>query len=313
MPIQNVGTLLENLVVTEAALALLHRCHEREPLEFLNSFAMPPSTPWVQHSQNGGFEQSTLDRVRAAKDSILLQGVTYPSLLRSNLQSDRGHGPNAALLVAGAALQSGVPCRMWLNDVRKGHYGDAIPQLEQIECTARAIYGIQDGHAPGLTVRVSDAAYPDSIADLARTLTEWDHPLPGARLAFLDPMRYRLRDRQPAQTSSEDHRRWLAQIAFAGLTCAVQFTGNRASVDLERELCSLQDDAHAEGYGACRAFQRQHYVVFLAVRSPRPGEPEDGAEEIEGRVRKAWNHWGQTLARRNSWQLRVHRDGITGQ
>ena len=74
-------------------------------------------------------------------------------------------------------------------------------------------------------------------------------------------------------------------------------------MDLERELCSLQEDAHSEGYGASRAFQRQHYVVFLAVRSPRSGEPENAAEEIEGRVRKAWSFWGQTLARRSTWQL----------
>jgi hypothetical protein len=38
MPIKNVGTLLENLVVTEATLALLPFCHEQAPFEFLNSF-----------------------------------------------------------------------------------------------------------------------------------------------------------------------------------------------------------------------------------------------------------------------------------
>lgn len=308
MPIQNVGTLLENLVVTEAALAPLRLCHARAPFEFLNSFAMPPHTPWVPHSQNGGFEPVTLDRVRTAKDSALLQGVTYPGLLRANLHSDSGQGPNAALLIAGAILQTRVPCRMWLNDIRNGHYGDAIPQLERIECTARAIYGIQDCEGSSLTVRVSDAAYPTSITDLARVLPEWK-PVPGARLAFLDPMRYRVQDRQVAETSSEDHRRWLAQIAFDGVTCALQFTGNR-SLDLERELCSMQDDAVAEGYAATRVFKRQHYVVFLAIRSPIPGEPEGLAAEIEGRVRTAWNSWGQVFARRSTWQLRIHRNGI---
>lgn len=168
MPIQNVGTLLENLVVTEAALTLLYRCREGAPLEFLNSFAMPPSTPWVPHSQNGGFEPATLDRVRVGKGSALLQGVSYPSLLSANLHSDSGQGPNGALLVAGAALQTRVPCRLWLNDVRNGHYGDAIPQLEQIEGAARAIYDMPDAKPSSLTVRVWDAAYPDSIADLAR-------------------------------------------------------------------------------------------------------------------------------------------------
>ena len=92
MPIQNVGTLLENLVVTEATLALLPLCNEQAPFEFLNSFAMPPCTPWVPHSQN-----------------------------------DRN--PAQHCLSRGATLQSRIPCRMWLNDIRNGHYGDAIPEL----------------------------------------------------------------------------------------------------------------------------------------------------------------------------------------
>jgi len=122
-------------------------------------------------------------------------------------------------------------------------------------------------------------------------------------------MRYRVEDRQAAETSSEDHRRWLSQIAYDGLTCAAHFTGNRNSLDLEAELCSLQRDAAAEGYTASRAFKRQHYVVFVAVRSPAVGEPEGIATEIEGRIHRAWKSWGQSFAVRSNWQLRVYRNG----
>jgi hypothetical protein len=308
MPIQNVGTLLENLVVTEATLALLRLCHELAPFEFLNSFAMPLRTPWVPHSQNVGFDPATLVRVRAAKDSELPSDIDYSVLLRANLLSNNDVGPNAALLVAGATLQSRIPCRMWLNDIREGHYGDAIPELERICGIAQAIYRPSTAEDSSLTVRVSDTAYPGSFADLARVLPEWN-PAPGARLGFLDPMRYRVEDRQSAETSSEDHRRWLAQIAYEGLTCAIHFTGNRNSLDLEAELCSLQRDAVAEGYAASRAFKRQHYVVFVAVRSPTTGEPEGVADEIEGRIQRAWKSWEQSFAHRSNWQLRVYRNG----
>lgn len=197
---------------------------------------------------------------------------------------------------------------MWLNDIHKGRYGDAIPHVKRLECTARAVYGVQQGKRSSLTVRVSDAAYPASIADLARVLSEWN-PAPGARLGFLDPMRYRVQDRRAEETSSEDHRRWLAQIAFDGLTCAVQFTGNSNSLDLLRELSSQHDDALVEGYAASRPFKRQHYVVFLAIRSSVSREPEALADEIEGRIQTSWNFWGQAFACCSTWHLTTHRNG----
>jgi len=125
-------------------------------------------------------------------------------------------------------------------------------------------------------------------------------------------MRYRILGRQRAETSSEDHRQWLRQIAFEGFTCAVQFTGHSDHPSLERELCSLHNDAVAEGYTASRAFKRQHYVVFLANRSL---ETNNGAEpmaaEIERRVRRAWDYWGRAFASCRSWDLKIYRNGIS--
>jgi hypothetical protein len=89
MPIRNVGTLLENLVVTEAGLALLRKCCQA-PFDFVNSFAMPPCSPWRPHRQDSGLDAATLDRVRNATDPALLQG--YAGLLRATLRSDIEQG-----------------------------------------------------------------------------------------------------------------------------------------------------------------------------------------------------------------------------
>jgi hypothetical protein len=184
---------------------------------------------------------------------------------------------------------------MWLNDVRDGHYGDAVPQLEQIERTARAIYGIQDGKASGLTVRVSDAAYPDSIADLARVLTEWT-PSPGARLDFLDPMRYRLQDRQPAETSSGGgfHRGYpnASQQAFLeAQELAFQHFGGVFGI-------LRFDNLKSAVKKILRGHQREETSRFIAFRShwgfqsefcnPARGNEKGGVEEEGGYFRR--NH-----------------------
>jgi len=138
MPIQNIGTLLENIVVTEGALALLDVCGDPDaPLEFANGFAMPPRSPWVAHKKNAGFDDAVLDRVRDANDATLPDAVAYSKLLQANLLIDRAQGPNAAMLVLGA-WRDRPSCRMWLNDVSDGHYGNAIPHLQRIHELAKS-------------------------------------------------------------------------------------------------------------------------------------------------------------------------------
>jgi len=311
MPIQNVGTLLENLVVTEAARALLEVCRDQAaPFEFLNAFAMPPRSRWVPHSQNAGFDDAVLDKVRDIGDPALPDGAAYPFLLRANLRADRMQGPNAALLVLGAWGGTGCSCRMWLNDVRDGHYDDAIPQLQQIHTVAASTYGANSIAVDRLDVRVSDTTYPDSIADLSGALKDWDGVArAGARLGFLDPMRYRIDGRNGAETSSEDHRRWLAQLAFEGHTVAVQFTGHNNHASLEGELCALHEDALAEGYLTSRCFKRQHYAVFFSSRCALPEQAEKMAADLEVRVRRAWNSWCQAFTSLSDTGLKVYRNG----
>lgn len=307
MPIRNVGTLLENLVVVEAALSLLKRCRsDGARLDFVNSFAMPPLTPWCYHGQQSGFDAGTLERVVEATEPTSLQD--YAGLLRASLCTDKNRGPNAALLVAGASLQKEVHCRMWLNDIRNGHYGDAIPELEQTERCARNVYRSAAAGKGRLTVLVSDVAYPGSIEKLADVLRDSQ---PCARLAFLDPMRYRVCQPRLDNTSSRDHRRWLTELTFDGLTCAAHFTCNRNQPSLGQELHSLHQDAVSAGYSVSRAFKRQHYVVFLAIHSPREEDAERVASEIEVAIRNAWVHWGNDFARRGrrNWMLNTYRGG----
>jgi hypothetical protein len=314
MPIQNVGTLLENLIVTEAALALLDECQQDNvPFDFVNSFAMPPCTCWRPNNQNTGFNAETLERVRTSADPTSLQG--YAGLLQANLRADRGLGPNAALLVAGAALQRGIHCRMWLNDIRDGYYGDAIPELERVESWARRIYQTNEGR---LSVEVSERPYPDSIFDLTEILRKWQTP-PRVRLAFLDPMQYAKRmrraPRSACETSSRDHRRWLAEIAFDGLTCAVHFaTNERVKESPSPQLRSLHEDAMDEHYDVSLAFQRQDHAVFVAVKSRRTEESKRVAGEIEASVQQAWDCWGTTFAQRRpqTWNLTVYRGARNG-
>jgi hypothetical protein len=310
MPIQNVGTLLENLVVTEAARAVVDLCRDQDtPFEFLSALAMPPRSRWVPHKQNPGFDDAVLDKVRDT-DNLALPDAAYPHLLQANLRADRTQGPNAALLVLGALGDTRQACRMWLNDVPNGHYGDAIPQLRQIHALATSAYGANSIAVDRLDVRVSDIAYPDSLADLVDALKEWDGVArAGARLGFLDPMRYRIHGRQNAETSSEDHRRWLAQLAFEGHTVAVQFTGHSDNPSLERELCALHEDSLAEGYLTSRCFKRQHYAVFFASRCAIPEESEKMAADLEHHVQRAWNSWCRAFTFLNDTGLKVYRNG----
>jgi hypothetical protein len=309
MPIQNIGTLLENIVVAEAALALLDvREAPGAPLEFANAFAMPPRSPWVVHKKNAGFDDTVLDRVRDADDTAMHSAPAYARLLRANLREERTRGPNAAMLVAGAWFGQ-RPYRMWLNDVPDGHYGNAIPHLQEISELATATYGV-DGAAKGFEVCVADTPYPDSLNELSKTLEEWDVVAPaGARLGFLDPMRYRIHGRGSAETSSEDHKRWLAHLAFEGHTLALQFTGHSDHPSLERELVALHEDSRSEGYSTSLCFKREHYAVFCASRSPLLETSATIMTNLENRVQRAWRTWNLQFASRLDTGLRIYQNG----
>jgi hypothetical protein len=309
MPIQNVGTLLENLVVTEAARAVVDLCRDQDtPFEFLSAFAMPPRSRWVPHKQNPGFDDAVLDKVRDT-DNLALPDAAYPTFyrriygqtarrarMRHCLSLCFGRYPTSVQNVAKRSPQ--WPLR------RRNSAAAADSRIGYIGLCANSIA------VDRLDVRVSDIAYPDSLADLVDALKEWDGVArAGARLGFLDPMRYRIHGRQNAETSSEDHRRWLAQLAFEGHTVAVQFTGHSDNPSLERELCALHEDSLAEGYLTSRCFKRQHYAVFFARHCAIPEESEKMAADLEHRVQRAWNSWCRAFTFLNDTGLKVYRNG----
>jgi hypothetical protein len=58
MPILNNGTLLEYVVLVEACQQACASVSSGLPVEFANSFALPPLTPWIPHPIDYGFSQA---------------------------------------------------------------------------------------------------------------------------------------------------------------------------------------------------------------------------------------------------------------
>lgn len=305
MPIQNVGTLLENLVVTEAASCLFTRCaRSGETFEFVNSFAMPPLSPWSANAQNAGFDELTLDKLCESNDAIASTAGLYPRLLRRILKRNRDQGPNAALLVLGAwGEQECASPRLWLNDLRNGRYGNAIEPLAQIARTAETAGLVEAVRIGNLRISVCDTPYPEAVTELARFVTEVT--VPRVRLAFLDPMRYRIDDRRGPETSSQDHRTWLRTISNHGPTVALHFTGNSHHPTLRRELATLFDDALSEGFLARCAFRRQHYAMFVAVHDQDHPKATLLLATLESHVQAAWKRWCAAFTTLHDHTLRV--------
>ncbi len=127
MPIQNVGTLLENLVVTEAAALLLDRIEAGQNLGFATAFAMPALSEWRPHPQSVGISSVALRQIAESTG-----GGAFIDVMRRCLQYRSDQGPNGALLVSLVATLGQRGVSIWANDVVEGHYGNAIPSLEGI-------------------------------------------------------------------------------------------------------------------------------------------------------------------------------------
>lgn len=97
MPIQNIGTLLENIVLVEAARVLISQTHER--LALVNAFAMPPLGSWrdgTKYEYQVGFADQVLERVVTLPTA---RPTSYIALLWRCLQHDRAQGPNGAAVL----------------------------------------------------------------------------------------------------------------------------------------------------------------------------------------------------------------------
>lgn len=295
MPIRNMGTLLENLVLLEA-FRLLSASSPSSPLELANSFAMPPLAPWIDHSHDACFSAEQLRRLGRSEPP---EPRSYAGLLWACLQQPPKQpgtvGPNGALLCTLLAAQQGTALRLWLNDVPEGHYGNALPGLGAIAKDVRSLLG--RSLPPGSEVVTCSTAYPDSLqqgADSLRSvLAGWPDGA-SARLGFLDPMRYRVSDPVPGETSSSDHRLWLRLLAagFGRPVVAVHFTGHRDWARLRPEVEEIRMDAAAEGYVAALTSSWAHYHVLALVRDPAgDGAAFDFARKLEANLEEEWRAW----------------------
>ncbi len=165
MPIQNVGTLLENMVVTETAALLLDRISTDKRLGFATAFAMPALSEWCPHAQSVGISSEALSQIaESGGDSEFLDVMSR----RLWYRSDRG--PNGALLVSLVATLRRAGLDLWANDIVDGHYGNAIPSLVGI---AEMVREIIPESSPSININICDAPFPSSLDNLRTTLGGW--------------------------------------------------------------------------------------------------------------------------------------------
>ncbi len=292
MPIQNVGTLLENMVVTETAGLLLDRIGADRNLGFATAFAMPALSEWRPHAQSVGISSEALSQI-AESDG----GSEFIDVMRRCLRYRSDQGPNAALLVSSLATLRRAGVSIWANDIVAGHYGNAIPSLESI---AGVVQEIAPGFSPSVIVSVCDAPYPSSLDNLRTTLRGWKHNV-GALVGFLDPMRYVRNSKIGPYTHSIDHRCWLAILHEWGPSLAVHFTANSDSASLVAELHSLHEDLKQSGFPFWIEIRRQHYVVSV-------GAPDiEALNALESRTMASWAAWCDRVPEIKSSELNILR------
>lgn len=275
MPIQNVGTLLENLVVAEATALMLDRlCGAR--LGFACAFAMPTLSEWRPHRQNIGISTDVLQRVAQRTDDNGFTGV-----MARCLQYKIQDGPNGVLLASLVASLRKAALRVWANDIVVGHYGNAIPSLETVqELVERIVPGCQ----ASITVTCSETPFPESLGDMETVLENWKGEVGGV-LGFLDPDRYVLSGTEGPYVSSAGHRRWLTSLRKWDQTLSVHFTGNRDARSLTNELDALRTDVKESGFPCWLEIRRQHYVVSVAAKQ------QGILDDLEARIASSWATW----------------------
>jgi hypothetical protein len=292
MPIQNVGTLLENMVVTESAALLLDRIGADQRLGFATAFAMPALSEWCPHRQSVGISSEALSQIAESGG-----GSEFLNVMSRCLRYRSDRGPNGALLVSLVATLRRADLNLWANDIVDGHYGNAIPSLVGI---AEVVREILPESSPSINVNVCDAPFPSSLDNLRTTLDGWG-PNVGALMGFVDPMRYVRDSRLGPYTHSTDHRRWLAILNNWGPSLAVHFTGNSDSASLLAELDALREDLKQSGFPFWLEIRRQHYVVSVGS----PGI--EALDALERRATASWAAWCERVPEIKSRDLDISR------
>jgi hypothetical protein len=309
MPIRNMGTLLENIVLTEAMRLVAQGNEGNSPIDFLNSFVMPPLSVWHPRTLDRGFESVHLETLRTNKQPAQIN--SYQGMLWACLQqpSERpgSQGPNGALLVAILAHHLGCPIRMWLNDIRYGDYGNASSRLEKINAVVQQVLGLP--RAPQNTVVTCEVDWPHSLAlpaskNLTETLAVWGTDA-HARLGFLDPMQYQKHRAESNKTNSTGHQRWLKILSngFPRLIISVHFTANRNRLPRDLSLEDMHQDGLAQGYQRTFMAGHRHYRVVCNIKHPNGEEAAlTLVTQLQETVQAAWDNWFRVIGR-NPYRL----------
>ncbi len=305
MPIRNMGTLLENIVVVEAMRLLAQGNQEKLPIDFLNSFAMPPQSEWCEHGRDYGFSRAQLNTLRVNRPPA--QASSYEGMLRACLQQPLGNpgtqGPNGALLVAMLAHHLTCPLRLWLNDIPNGHYRNGIHGLAKINTNVQQVLGLVA--APENVVVTCDQRWPDSLIppspnNLSQTLEMWGSSNIHARLGFLDPKLYRENNPRDSETDSESHQCWLRLLSdgFSHLIISIHFTGNSHTPHIGPAVRQMHQDGLAAGYQRTLISRHAHYRLVCNIKHP---DGDRGARmtaaQIQMAIRAAWNNWYNAIGR----------------
>jgi hypothetical protein len=300
MPIRNVGTLLEQIVVVEAARLVLSIVPERKTVDFLNCFAMPPFSAWTQHDNDPGYSDQDLQHLEDTDE--IEDATSYPGLLRACLLTHQG-GPNVALMVGLLASLQGRRLKMWLNDLadERVHYANAVEDLQN---TANLVAAMSPPNSTIPTVEVCGEPYPDSLTRLRETLDSWQNSEPaGARLGFLDPMKYAVSRDDAAfnHTTRKDHREWLGKLGGTPSlpVLSAHFTGNRNQPVLANELHSMSQDGFERGYLLSIEFRHNYYAVVVNVVGD-VAQAVALADRLETSICQAWGQWYTAVAGRRS-------------
>ena len=295
MPFQNTGTLLENIVVVEAARQLF--AETTGSVTWASAFSMPPLTVWRRAErylgEDSSFSIARLNQIAANAPEGDPGG--YSKLLHRCLRYDRMQGPNAALLVGLLAQQHKRRLRAWVEDVPvpRSHYGPTQAPLEALG-TYVSVIG-KYAHTPFEALTVSSMPYPACIEELRDTLQFWRdaRSLPASRLGYLDPNVYVTDARSGPQTSPADHRRWLNTLTYADppWSVSVHFSSNRNSEALRAGLRAMSADAEACGYHVAMSYVHHNHSTTVVVRGPTEEAAAAYMQAVEAGTQNAWSSW----------------------
>ncbi len=297
MPLQNTGTLLENLVLVESARLLFDET--QGIVDIASAFSMPPLTVW-RRAEKYSYDSPlfTIAQLNAVANGYATEPESYRELLRQCLAYDRMRGPNGVLLVGLLALQRERTLRAWVEDVSgaAAHYGPTRPVLEALGTYASAIG--KTNHSPFGRLTVTTTPYPDCIDELRNTLSGWMQRAPAqARLGYLDPNVYHPEGREGLQTARRDHQQWLRSLTRGAPTwsASVHFSSNRSTEALVQGLKQMHADARAAGYHATRSYRHQSHTITVCVQGPSLDAAAQYMNGLDKAVQAGWMQWVDAL------------------